>query len=422
MRMWATFLFLFAWQSGEVSPVFSLVAEFDRLAAQSLWPGFDARKTPLELYDGVNTYLVRHPSPPEEFKPVAGHPDFRVYPGRHSTMRANTSMELAGHTTATLAFERADTAYAAVLVHECFHVFQSQNHPSWSANEAALFTYPIDNPKVVALARMEMEALSRALKAPKPECWAARVLALRRDRFAWLAPDAMAYELGTELHEGLAQYVQDLAQGSRDVPFRVFAPDEIRQRGYVAGEALARLLDRMNPGWKSRINGAFDELFPKSKSAACDFTATEREAFETQARTDVDKLSRQRAELRQAFDAQPGWRVTVETAAGKPLLLDGFDPVNVTRLSERTILHKRWLKLHNDAGSLEILNHGSITEAASRHPLFEGVLRWTAAGLSARPEVKEDGAHVTVTSPTIKLDFSNAAVESEDESVTILLH
>lgn len=421
MRIWASLLFLFAWQSGEVSPVFSLVAEFDRLAAQSLWPGFDARKIPLELYDGVNTYLVRHPSPPPEFKPVAGHPDFMVFTGRHATMRANTALELAGHTTATMAFDRADTAHAAVLVHECFHVFQAQDHPSWSANEAALFTYPVDNPKVVALARMEMEALSRALRAPKPECWAARIVALRRQRFAWLAPDAAAYEVGTELHEGLAQYVQGLAEGRKDVAFRVFAPDEIRQRGYVVGEA-GRLLDRMNPGWKSKITGALDDLLPKSQSTACDFTAVEREAFETQARNDVEKLARQRAELRQAFDAQPGWRVTVQTAPDKPLLLDGFDPVNVTRLSDRTILHKRWLKLHNDSGSLEILNHGSLTEAAGRHPLFEGVLQWTTAGLSTRPEVKQDGAHVTVKTPTINLDFSNAAVESEGESIRILLH
>jgi hypothetical protein len=421
MRIWASLLFLFAWQSGEVSPVFSLITQFDRLAAQPLWPGFDARKTPLELYDGANTYLVRHPSPPEEFRPVAGHPDFRVYPGRHSMMRANTTIELAGHLTATLAFNRADTAEAAVLVHECFHVFQAQNHPFWSANEVALFTYPIDNPKVLALARMEMEALARALKAPRPECWVTRALTLRRERFAWLAPDAVAYERGTELHEGLAQYVQDLAQGRKEVPFRVFAPDEIRQRGYVAGEALARLLDRMNPGWKSKITGPLDESFPALHSTTCHFTALERKAFETQARVDVDKLKRRRAEIQQAFDAQPGWRVTVQTATGKPLLLDGFDPVNVIRLSDRTTLHKRWLKLSNDAGSLEILNHVSITEAAGKHPLFDGVLQWTAAGLSARPEVKQDGAHVTVTSPAINLDFSNATVETQGESIRILL-
>jgi hypothetical protein len=85
------------------------------------------------------------------------------------------------------------------------------------------------------------------------------------------------------------------------------------------------------------------------------------------------------------------------------------------------ILHKRMLKLHNDSGSLEILNHGSVTAAAGAHPLFNGVRRWTTAGLSARPEVKQDGARVTVTTSMVNLAFSAADVEWQAESLTIRL-
>jgi hypothetical protein len=421
---WSLFILLLILSADRVaaeSPVFSLVAEFDRMAAQSLWPGFDARKIPLELYDRTDTYLVRHPSPPKEFLPVEGHPGFLVFSGRHSTMRANTSIEIAGVMTATLGFEQVDTRTAAILVHECFHVFQARAYPQWTANEAVLFTYPMEDAVGLALARLETEAMSHALAASRSECWTARMLALRRERLARLPAEAAAYERGTELHEGLAQYVEGLAAGRKDVPFRSFAPGEFRLRGYVSGEGLARLLDRLRPGWKSKMADSFDDLFPKSAASECDFTAEERKVVETKAQEDVAKLEHERVELLQAFQSQPGWRILVETADGKPLWPEAFDPINVTRLSEKRILHKRWLKLKNESGSLEILNHGSMTEAAGAHPLFNGVRQWGTAGLTARPEVKQEGRHVLLTAPGCKLDFSNADIEWHEESVTVRL-
>ncbi len=415
-------LFLLAAPLRAASPVFALVNELDRVSVQTLWPGFDARKTPLELYDGVDTYLFRHPTPPSEFAPAPGHPGFLVYPGKHSTMRANTAITLAGHITATFSFTRADTDNAAILIHECFHVFQALEHPAWTANEAVLFTYPTEDAEALSLGRLEMDALSRALNAQRPECWAARVRLLRRERFARIGADAGAYERGTELHEGLAQYVESVAAGREEVRFRSFGADQVRDRAYVAGEALARLFDRLKPlDWKSKITGSLDELLPESDVAACGFTAEEVRAAEAQARADIDKLKRDRAALVQAFDAQPGWRLTIEAANGQPLKLDSFDPMNVTRLSPQLILHKRWLKLHNDSGSLEILNHGSITVAAGEHPLFDGVRRWTAAGLPEPPQVKRDGARVTISSPMLNIAFSNAEFESQGESTTIHL-
>jgi len=417
MKFCAALLLLLAWRVEAASPVFDLVEVFDHLAAQPLWPGFDPRKTPLEIYDGVNTYLIRHPALPQEFTPVEGHPGFTVYSGRHATMRADTSVEVAGVMTATL--ERADPTQAAVLVHECFHVFQARAHPSWTANEAVLFTYPIEDAGALALARLELEAMSRGLNSPQPECWAARVRALRQERFIRLPADAVGYERATELHEGLAQYIESMAAGRKEVRFRPFEPGEIRQRGYISGEALARLLDRLDPGWKSKVTTSLEDLLPEAGASACDFTAAERQAAEAQARADVGKIERERTELMQAFEAQPGWRITVEAASGQPLELDAFDPMNVTRLSGKMILHKRWLKLHNDSGSLEILNHGSVTEAAGALPLFDGVRRWRTAGLAARPEVKQDGARVTVASPSLKIAFSNADIQWHTESVTI---
>lgn len=403
------------------SPVFALVNEFDRMAAEPLWPGFDARKVPLELFDGTDSYLVRHPAPPKEFKPVEGHPGFAVYRGRHASMRANTSVEVGGVMTATFGFERAGRAQAAVMVHECFHVYQGREHPSWTANEAVLFTYPVENAKALALARLETEAMSRALAAKEPECWAARVRTLRTERYSELPAEAAAYERGTEMHEGLAQYVEGLAAGRSEVRLRMFGPSEARQRGYATGEALARLLDRLSPGWQTKVSDSLDGLLPATGGEGCEFTRTETQSAAERARADVAKLEQDRAGLLRAFEAQGGWQVTVETAAGQPLGLDGFDPMNVERLSERLVLHKRWLKLHNGAGELEILNHGSVTEAAGAHLLFTGVRRWTTTGLADKPDVKQEGERVTLTSTAVKMTFTNAEVEMKAESVTIRL-
>ena len=216
--------------------------------------------------------------------------------------------------------------------------------------------------------------------------------------------------------------MEGLAGGRREVNFREFGPGEVRFRGYAAGEALGRLLDRLDPAWKSKLKDSLDALLPEPAGAACDFTPAERQAAAAKARADVAKFETGLAELQQAFDGQPGWRITVETAAGKPLLLDGFDPLNVTRLSAQRILHKRMLKLHNDSGSLDILNHASITEAAGAHPLFNGVRLWITAGLGTKPDVKRDGARVTVTGPDMILVFSNASAEWRDQSLTIRLH
>ena len=416
----AAVLLLFASLGAGQSPVFGVLEEFDRIAAQPLWPGFEPRQIPVALYDGFNTYLCRHPAPPKEFQPLEDHPGIFVFAGRHPSMLANTSTGIGGITTATVTLDAAGRNQAAILVHECFHVFQRQRHPSWAPNEATLFTYPVEDLEGLALSRLELEALRRAL-AEDAACWTGRALKIRRERFARLPADAVAYERGTELNEGLAQYVEGLAAGRKDLQFRVFGPSEVRQRGYLSGEALARLLDRAAPGWKLKVERSLDELLPEPAGANCDFTGEERQAALREAQSGLDALRQRRAELRRMFETQPGWRIVVQAADGKPLLLKSFDPLNVERLSEREILHKRMLQLGNDAGSLEILNHGSMTTAAGAHPLFDGVRKWIVTGLEAPPEVKRTGNRISIATPGVKLLFTGAEVENEPQAIVIRL-
>lgn len=145
----------------------AVVAEADRLGAQDLWPGFDPRAIPVAIYDGERTLLFRHPSPPPEFQHVSGREGVRAYPGRYPSVTANASAEIGGISTATLMPATGAVTLrsrAGILIHEAFHVYQREHHPAWQANEAELFTYPVDNAELLTLRRMEAEALRRALE------------------------------------------------------------------------------------------------------------------------------------------------------------------------------------------------------------------------------------------------------------------
>lgn len=273
--------------------------EIVRLAeSTTMWPGFDPMATPLAIFDGTNTFLLRHPSPPREFpvygsdaeKPSAG---IRIYEGRHPAVTANTSVEIGGFQTATIMFDadspdNSVTKLAAMAIHEAFHVFQSRNHPEWPANEADLFVYPVDDTELLTLRRMEIRALDNALRSlphdgirshanskgatsdkstagaglarskPIPEatrCWAAAALALRGDRYASMDERFAAYERGTELNEGLATYVELVAARGPipKLPADGFGPTEIRPRGYAVGAGLALLLDAFSADWKQTL-------------------------------------------------------------------------------------------------------------------------------------------------------------------------
>jgi hypothetical protein len=418
------------------SDPFAVVAEADRLAARDLWPGFDPQAVPVAIYDGKRTLLFRHPAPPQGFLPVPGHNRVWAYAGRHPSVTANSSAELGGVRTATL-MPPADSVSlrerAGVLVHEAFHVFQRERHPAWSANEVDLFAYPVDDSELLALRRMETEALRRALAARTPErsaCWAHTALDLRRERFAGLPPGSVTYERGIELNEGLATYVERRATGEPDstlLPAEEFAPEAVRQRGYRTGVTLARLLDRFSPAWRTMLkqndSTPLDVLLSplldsRAESVgACVFTPPERDRIQAAAATDVNTLRSRRAEQRRAFLNQPGWRLVIAA----PLFPQGFDPLNVQAIARGEVLHTRFLKLGNKAGEIEVIGRAALTEAAGAHPLFNGVRTLTVTGLASEPTITEANGVVTVRADGVSAELRGATVERAGQTVTVRL-
>ncbi len=410
--------------------VTAVLAEVDREAAKPLWPGFEPASIPLEIFDGGRTWLVRHPRPPAEFVAVAGAAGLRVFEGRHATMRANTAVEIDGVLTATASLEASETtsrALAALLLHEAFHVFQARRHPKWGGNEAELFVYPFEDAEALAFRRIESRSLTLAIEAGnarRRSAWASRAAAARRSRFSRLSAGSSGYERGTESKEGLARYIQARAAGESGSPFpdTEFPPDKVRDRAYASGSAMALLLDRLDPRWKEaleRRDEPLDEILARAAAgtAPASLPAQEEAEMRRRAASDVAAWSASRASLREQFFATPGWRLVIESAS--PLLLQGFDPLNVERLSADSILHTRFVKLGNAEGAVEILDRRCLTEAAGKHPLFDGVRRATVAGFPGEPPVDDSGDTVRIAVPGVTLAFRNATVSRSGNKITV---
>jgi hypothetical protein len=413
-----------------------VIQAFRRIAAQNLWPGFEPATTPVEFFDGTNTYLLNHPSAPDGFRPVDGQQNVYLYSGLHETVRANTGTVVNGVPTATADISgNASSAdeQAALLVHETFHVFQTKHYPKWGGNEADLFTYPVENAELLAQRRLESAGLVRAMEAKDPKnasCWAAAALAVRNQRFTALPSTAVAYERGLELREGLAQYVQFKSiRKPAALTAEDFPPDQaqVRQRAYASGQALALLLDSLDSAWKSRLGGdspvSLDELLAArlremTVRTGCDFTAEEMQAAQAHARRDIADFIGGLSRRKQDFLAAAG--VRLEIVAGKePLWPQGFDPWNVVILGDKEVLHTRWLKLGNGSGVVEVLGRLALTEAAGAHPLFNGVRQVIVTGL-ADPKVSQAGGKVTLEAPGLKASFSGS-IQRESNLVRVRL-
>jgi hypothetical protein len=403
---------------------------------EAYWPGFDPAGVPLAIYDGKRTYLFRHPAPPAGFGEEAGT---YVWQGRHPSVVANSSAPIGEVTTATVMLESFSDSCslrerAGVVIHEAFHVFQGTTGRRWGANEADLFTYPVNDAGLLALRRLETEALRRALSTQdrnESAAWVRQALALRRERYDLMAPDFPAYERGIEAQEGTATYVEYHVSGEH--PQQVLAPahaaNDVRNRAYWTGATLALLLDRFAPGWQVGF-GEDDCRFLDTDLARVlgtevgapknFFTRSEREAALESAAADVEAMVTRRKEDRAEFLSRPGWRLIFEAGEERPLWPQQFDPQNVTRV-EGGILHTRFLIVGSEAGTVEIMGGAALTEGIGPHPLFNGIRRMLLTGLSEEPPVVVDGTHVSVTMPCCAASLSGAAVSVSDSTVTIRL-
>ena len=405
-----------------------IVETLRALPSASWWPGFDAARVPVAIFDGEHTYLFGHPSPPAEFVEIDG--GFRVA-GQHPSLVANTSFDLGGVSTAGVILSTVESedlrALAALVAHEAFHVYQRREHPDWIANEGDLFVYPFGDRDNLKSRVLETYALRQALSAEgaSRRAWAARAVQIRAERFASLGDAFVRYEGRSELNEGLAAYIQWQAEGSADdpsLPQPDFAAQEVRQRTYATGTAFARLLDDIDPGWKKRIDDT-DTLDRLLRAALTDVPpitidddvkrrATEHAAAESAAF--LEHIARVRREL----DEAAGTRVTI-VAGSEPMAPAGFDPLNVTAVAAKEVVHHRYLELSSSAGQLQLDGVASLTVGAGEHPLFQGISRITFTVPAL--DVQETADGVTLTAEGVGATLAGATVRRDERAVVVTL-
>lgn len=229
----------------EVADVFAVIGADEN----PIWPGWNARTTPVLLYfPGVQDALLNHPRPPAGFTrvsspllPAGWTLDLRDGETTFALDGQNTSTTINGIETLVvadplsnlrpnLALLLGDARPAAerereltlallsgdpydelgMLVHEAFHVHQSEA-PAKAANEGLLLQIPWLAAENTAGFALEGRALGRALEAGgDDQAFEAALewLAVRKERRAKLPAVAATYEDGTEWNEGLAKYTE----------------------------------------------------------------------------------------------------------------------------------------------------------------------------------------------------------------------
>jgi hypothetical protein len=410
-------------------------ARVQELGGRDLWPGFDPLAVPLAIHDGARTWLFRHPAPPEGFRPIEGG---HVWEGRHPAVTANTSTSIGDVETAVLmatTLERSVHAAAGTAIHEAFHAFQRQRHPGWVADEMDFFGYPVTDAEALARRRLESEALRRALDAGEDAasaCWARVALDLRHERYGMMPPGAATYERGNELNEGLAVYVERRAAppAAPLSTFPDFPPEAVRLRAYPVGAALAQLLDRFAPGWRHTLEvndtHSLDRLLaaalprPRPRNGdRCGFETGERDSAEADARRDAAAVEHGRAEARQAFLDQPGWRLAIH--APDAAFNARFDPHNLQVVGPGEILHRRIVILVGPAGTMEVMDRSALTTGAGTHPLVDGVASVLLTGLARAPTIDVADGTLTITADGVRAVLHGARVTVGDDMVTVSL-
>ncbi|HUF13523.1 MAG TPA: hypothetical protein VMN78_10515 [Longimicrobiales bacterium] len=417
----------------------AVLGAMSRLPTEGLWPGFSPASIPVALFDGERTLLVGHAAPPEGFTPLEGTDDVHAYPGRHPAVRGNMPTEIGGVRVAAVLLnelvgltpERA----AAVVTHERFHVHQLERHPDWTVNELARFQYPSTDVQQLFDRRLETLALHRALGAQTPdrsECWLRTALILRRKRMGELPPAVAAFERGTERQEGLARYLERRAAGIQTVPDLApsgYAPEDVRGRAYVTGEALALMLDRYARGWKDALENSANEVPPldsllwsallERPETSCGFSAAERADVLERAADAVDVTLVRRESALRSFESRPGWRLRVMTES-RPLWPQSFDPMRVMRVGSARLVHERMLRAGSDAGYIDVYDRPALTMGYLEDPLGSGIREVLVTGLAERPVVtiQQDGG-VRIAAPGVEAAFAVARVTEHAQELVV---
>jgi hypothetical protein len=428
--------------------VFAFVRALDDAGARDVWPGFNPSEWPIALFDGQQTILLRHPSPPPEFAPMPGRPGVFVMNGRHPAVVWNSTKDIGGVRTATVIATPDQEVESTMLasIEEVFHVFWLGRHTNFRPNEMARYAYPVKDGRNLERILAEDEALARALEAENPQeaaGWAAAAIRIRNERLPQLSDDDRAFETGLEMMEGTANYAARVAVGQKSEATAVRLrterqADQIRWRFYDTGAATCFLLDRFQPDWKARIDrelelstaGLLEAAVARADVQPTAFSAAEARRFEDRAASGIAALSERQRAAREDLLGRVGPRIVIEvTGDAEPLRVARFDPINLFVLDGGEVIHPNYITFTCPSGTIELANPGfargsfagtvALTRAAGRHPIGDGVRALTIVGVRGTPRVDRSAGKLTLEAEGVRIVLEGADVRTEGETFRI---
>jgi len=398
-----------------------------------LWPNFRPAQIPVLVFDSINTWLFHSEVKPDGFSEVQEHPGVFRFTGQYPLVRGNSTVRIGDKLVATSVFSsyarRTGEKYstrdlAGIIIHEQFHVFSRTEHPTWQQNDGYLLLYPSETPEALFLRRSEKEAFRNAVVSNNPReiaGWVQEAFNYRNKRFNLIAPVFANYENQLHRTEGLSDYIERLARGSDPLSAanitNGIAPAGVRDLGYVEGRWIAMILDKLNPGWKSVLEGNdtlyLEDILKKTISELPaepkHFTPHEIESLNTEAKTDFKQWqSRKKQEIEQ-FNAMPGNSIEID-ANNNPLNIRIFEPLEIEILDDGSVFHRVIFSAGNESGSLRILNLPCISG-------FDNSLRVTSIkihGLSKAPEINEKKKTSKLTDGSSILDLKYSRITLTD--------
>jgi hypothetical protein len=283
---------LSAADKAELTEALRLKAEF----GDQVWPGFGGSAIPIILYNDSYEFLVGEENPVGTWEVVKeddfrGRPYYRRAAKNPQSFAVSIGTRWAGRI-GTLDWMNSKGPFKVTadflivgLLHEMFHAYQANMAPTRFARATAVYAsedrYPYKDSNFASAWNSEGKALAEALRAKddaEARSLAQKFLHIRDARREHVAfsSELVAYEVELEWLEGLAEYVEikfyELAASSAGesasihygpgLPFylqgdfirleRSLGQQSGDLRFYLSGMAQARLLDRLNPGWKAK--------------------------------------------------------------------------------------------------------------------------------------------------------------------------
>ena len=152
----------------------------------------------------------------------------------------------------------------------------------------------------------------------------------------------------------------------------------------------------------------------------------------SRASADVAELSTRQQQVRDELLGRSGARIIVETGNGsEPFELTRFDPINLLVLGGGQVAHPNSVVLTRPEGTVEVTNtefaRGSfsgtvtLTAAAGRNPLADGIRMLTIVGVKGIPKVDQRDGRLTIEAEGVRLALRGAAVRTEGDALRVTL-